>query len=438
MAAGALTRDFFRNGGRIFAGEHSTLANQVRAFGLATAVTIVSAGSLTHGQKPLQIDNALSERTIAAVRDVEAAVARVFSQVHFSPGNPFVPKEFAPSIKVPQEVGASDTAGLSKLSDSGVIAAVVRSRGEMFLEASQAEGVTHQFGDFEISHALMKDIVRAAHDADFPVTYLFGMAEKESGFDPSIKAQRSSAVGLMQFIEQTWLRVVKENGARFGLEKEAGEIQVTNNKRGQPVYTIADRQELRRVLDLRTVPYLSAVMAAVDLKSAKSRIEQSLGERFPDENLYLPHFLGEDRAEAALAAYDEQPQSPAHKLLRREAHANPGMFYDKSKGRRHPVNMATFIKRSQDVILNRAEKYADVETMAASPVSAFLVANTVPVPQLRPDVGRDRFVSFLNARIAGRKLPSIVDARVEVTAAQNPFVQPIRDDTDPILLALKL
>jgi hypothetical protein len=407
MAAGALTRGFFQSGGTIFAGENSFLANRVRTFGLAAAVSLLSVNSIAQAPKLPRIDPILLQDGVDAVNRAEQAIAAVIeTSLEFHTAALHEPPAIERQIAAP--IIPNQSAAGAEVAVERDLKAMASFRADAVVEQFQSDDIYHQYGDFEISHALLKDIVRAAKDADFPISYLFGMAEKESSFDPEIKAPRGTAVGLMQFIEQTWLRVVKENGARYGLQKEADEIQVTNNKRGQPVYAIQDRKEQERVLDLRTDPYLSALFAALDLKSTKARIEQSLGERFPDENLYLPHFLGEDRAEAALAAYDEEPNAPAHKLLKREANANPAMFYDRSRGRRHPVSMATFIKRSQDVILNRAGKYSDAEIVASKPISDFMTTASIPVPQSRPDVAKDRFVEQLNARIAQRKssLPS--------------------------------
>lgn len=398
MSAGAMTRGFFQSGGTIFAGDNSFLANRVRTFGLATVVSLASVNSIAQAPKLPQIDPVVLQHGIAAVDRADQAIAAVIeTSLQFERTVLHEPPAIKTTIVTPPSSVTSEVLVERELK------AMVSFRANAVLEQFQSGDIYHKYGDYEISHALLKDIVRAAKDADFPVAYLFGMAEKESSFDPEIKAPRGTAVGLMQFIEQTWLRVVKENGARYGLQKEAEEIQLTSNKRGQPVYTIEDQNELKRVLDLRTVPYLSALFAAADLKSSKARIEQSLGERFNDENLYLPHFLGADRAEVALAAYDEAPNTPAHKLLRREANANPGMFYDRSKGRRYPVSMAMFIKRSQDVILNRAGKYSDVESVSRQPVSDFVTMASIPVPQSRPDEAKERFVDQLSARILQRK-----------------------------------
>lgn len=54
--------------------------------------------------------------------------------------------------------------------------------------------------------------------------YLISAAKIESNLNPKAQASTSSARGLYQFIEQTWLGTVKEAGAAFGFGKYADAI----------------------------------------------------------------------------------------------------------------------------------------------------------------------------------------------------------------------
>src|SRR3989304_1697715 len=60
-----------------------------------------------------------------------------------------------------------------------------------------------------------------------PFEYLLKTAMRESGLNPNAMARSSSATGLFQFIEQTWLELVKEEGPRFGLAAESATIDRT-------------------------------------------------------------------------------------------------------------------------------------------------------------------------------------------------------------------
>jgi len=55
--------------------------------------------------------------------------------------------------------------------------------------------------------------------------YLLNQAKVESGLNANAKAGTSSATGLYQFVEQSWLAVVKKHGAEHGLGWAADSIQ---------------------------------------------------------------------------------------------------------------------------------------------------------------------------------------------------------------------
>src|SRR3569833_4230852 len=54
--------------------------------------------------------------------------------------------------------------------------------------------------------------------------YLLGTAMREASLKPNAQSHSSSAAGLFQFIDQTWLGLVKEHGARHGLSGSAAAI----------------------------------------------------------------------------------------------------------------------------------------------------------------------------------------------------------------------
>ncbi len=50
-------------------------------------------------------------------------------------------------------------------------------------------------------------------------------AVRESSFRPRPEAPTSSAEGLFQFIEETWIRTIKDEGERYGLKEHADKIR---------------------------------------------------------------------------------------------------------------------------------------------------------------------------------------------------------------------
>src|ERR1700761_993033 len=84
----------------------------------------------------------------------------------------------------------------------------------------------------------------AATGSDFH--YLLGTAMRESSLKPNAQSSTSSATGLFQFVDQTWLGLVKEHGAQHGLANYAAAI----SKDGDGRYH-ADTQSRQSILALR-------------------------------------------------------------------------------------------------------------------------------------------------------------------------------------------
>ena len=57
--------------------------------------------------------------------------------------------------------------------------------------------------------------------------YLLNTAIRESNLNPNAKAKTSSATGLFQFIDQTWLGTMKQSGASLGYGNYADAITRT-------------------------------------------------------------------------------------------------------------------------------------------------------------------------------------------------------------------
>ena len=70
-------------------------------------------------------------------------------------------------------------------------------------------------------------IKQAANNTGASFQYLLTTAKMESDFNPSASASTTSARGLYQFIDQTWLATVKEAGGQFGYSQYADAITKT-------------------------------------------------------------------------------------------------------------------------------------------------------------------------------------------------------------------
>jgi hypothetical protein len=64
-------------------------------------------------------------------------------------------------------------------------------------------------------------IQRASSATGVDFSFLMRTAQRESGYNPMAKAASSSAAGLFQFVDQTWLSTLKQHGAKYGYARYA-------------------------------------------------------------------------------------------------------------------------------------------------------------------------------------------------------------------------
>ncbi len=155
--------------------------------------------------------------------------------------------------------------------------------------------------------------------------YLLAKAHKESCCDPTAKATSSSATGLFQFVDQTWLRVVKKYGAEHGLVDEAAQITLGANGTARA----SSPEAKKAILALRNDPALSATMAGELANENRRALRKTVGGSIGSTEMYLAHFLGAGGATTFLKAMKDSPNQTAADLLPSAAAANPSVFYGK-------------------------------------------------------------------------------------------------------------
>jgi len=167
--------------------------------------------------------------------------------------------------------------------------------------------------------------------------YLYRVAARESGFDPAAQAKTSSAAGLFQFIEDTWLGAVKKYGPRHGLAAEAAAIAPAPGGG----YEVADPARRTAILGKRLDPEKAAALAGELTRENRAALEKKLGRPARAPELYAAHFLGASGAAKLLAAPKE---TAAAGLLPAAAKANRPVFYDGARARTVGEVMASFDK----------------------------------------------------------------------------------------------
>ncbi|WP_370676890.1 lytic transglycosylase domain-containing protein [Pleomorphomonas sp. PLEO] len=185
-----------------------------------------------------------------------------------------------------------------------------------------------------ISGAGISDRIEQAFDAASDSTgtsfqYLVDTAQRESSLRTDAKASTSSATGLFQFVEGTWLQTLKEEGPSLGLGQYSAEISKTASGR----YQVADPTERQKILALREDPKVSSLVAGAFTRRNADSLRDDIGRDATAGELYAAHFLGAKGASALIGATGSDPTSSAADLLPQAARANPAIFYEGGRER---------------------------------------------------------------------------------------------------------
>jgi hypothetical protein len=195
-------------------------------------------------------------------------------------------------------------------------------------------------------------IKQAANSTGASFEYLLTTAKMESDFNPSAGASTSSAHGLYQFIEQTWLGTVKEAGAQLGYGSYADAI--TKSSSGS--YSVSDPTMRKAIMKLRDDPEAASAMAAVLTQSNSFKLTGMIGRRPTDSELYMAHFMGVGGAAKLIANAEDNPQASAARLFPNAAAANRSIFYERD-GRARSV---------YEVYANLSSRYASAANSPAT------------------------------------------------------------------------
>jgi hypothetical protein len=232
-------------------------------------------------------------------------------------------------------------------------------------------------------------IKQAAKSSGISFEYLLTTAKIESNLNPTAQASTSSAKGLYQFIEQTWLGTVKGAGTAAGLGKYADAI--TQNSDGR--YEVADPATRNAIMQLRSDPAASAQMAGAFTRANADHLQNAIGRQPTEGELYIAHFLGSDGASKLINVATTQPNASAANMFPQAAAANPSIFYDKTGQGRSAADV--YAKLSGKFEVARAVNFAPSATTVAQTqtrvpdtagvTQAFAEANDLPpLPDTKP------------------------------------------------------
>jgi hypothetical protein len=204
--------------------------------------------------------------------------------------------------------------------------------------------------------------------------YLLATAKVESNLNPNAAGRTSTAKGLFQFIEQTWLATLKEQGPALGYGRYAQAIERT--PAGQ--YAVRDPRAEAAILNLRSDPTANAVMAGAYTRENTDRLSSTLGRNPTEGELYIAHFLGAGGASRLIGLAGEAPRAVAAEQFPGAARANPSIFYTREGKARSVSQVYGVLTGRYD---NAREQALPVQAPPVQSVQA--PANRVPLPPVR-------------------------------------------------------
>lgn len=250
--------------------------------------------------------------------------------------------------------------------------------------------------------------------------YMMEKAAAESSFDIDAKAKTSSAKGLYQFIESTWLQMVNRYGDKHGLGAYADQISNTGK--------VADPAARRDILALRNDPEVASLMAG-EFAAENKRTLMASGIAESDigpTELYLAHFLGAGAASEFIKGMQDNPLTPAADLFPRAAAANKNVFYKtntqqaKSLGEIHAL-----FERKFNASESGAQETVIAESVAAATRDEQRTAGIMR-PTRTPNAGAARISPEMMAYLNGEKesYSTMQEQAINILSADTPADEP--------------
>jgi hypothetical protein len=175
-------------------------------------------------------------------------------------------------------------------------------------------------------------IQRASEATGVDFSFLLGTAKRESGLRPGAKAPTSSAAGLFQFVEQTWLSTLKRHGAKYGYARYADLIVQGSDGR----YRVNGDEARSTVMNLRYDPRAASLMAGELTSDHADYLQGRIGRAATAGELYAAHFLGPKGSARLIEAASTSPGANAASLFPDAAASNRSLFYKAGR----PVTVA--------------------------------------------------------------------------------------------------
>jgi Transglycosylase SLT domain len=254
--------------------------------------------------------------------------------------------------------------------------------------------------------AVASAIRQAAQATGASFNYLLATAQVESGMNPQAGAPTSSARGLFQFIQQTWLATMKQAGAALGFGRYAAAI--TQNAAGH--YEVRDANLRNEILALRSNPAANAAMAGAFTQANAAILTERLGRSPSQGELYIAHFFGAGGAARLINLAASNPNARAADFFPAAARANSSIFYEHGTGAaRNLAQVRNILVARYELALRNQGQPIETAQAASEPAPVIAAAataaapTTVAAPATAPDTAgiAEAFASAASASPVG-------------------------------------
>ena len=175
-------------------------------------------------------------------------------------------------------------------------------------------------GSWSIPDNVLEAIVTASTLTNINTYYLLAMCASESSFNPNAKAQTSSASGLYQFINSTWVYMINAYGKDYNIS-------------------------IDQVFD----PKANALMGAFFAKENYDFLNNKLNREISNSELYLAHFLGKNGALKLLKANLDSSSVDTMGII--VANANRSVFFSKDGSEKKVSDVIQWSKNRIDPLV---------------------------------------------------------------------------------------
>ncbi|WP_213738341.1 transglycosylase SLT domain-containing protein [Bradyrhizobium sp. dw_411] len=219
-------------------------------------------------------------------------------------------------------------------------------------------------------------IKQAAGTTGASFEYLVATAKMESDFNPAAGASTSSAHGLYQFIDQTWLGTVKEAGAALGYGQYADAI----SKSSAGSYSVSDPTARSAIMKLRDDPVVASAMAGILTQSNSFNLTGKIGRRPTDAELYMAHFMGVGGAARLISNAEDNPKASGAQLFPNAAAANRSIFYDSSGGARSVSEVYSVLTSRYTAAANSQASRSAMAAVGGAPTTTAVASAAQTAP----------------------------------------------------------